>query len=118
MIDNVNERVFEYHLRGRGLIESLLCVLPVLDVLDAQNGVRIPQVARRDRFAEDTGKRRRVGRAKELGGFYAFISSTQGGWTMLSSEGRYLAPRGQLASARLRKMLSSACKAKISRSDR
>ena len=25
-----------------------------------------------------------------LGGFYAFISSTQGGWTMLSSEGRYM----------------------------
>jgi carbamoyltransferase len=25
-----------------------------------------------------------------LGGFYAWISSTQGGWTMLSSEGRYM----------------------------
>ncbi len=53
MIDDVEDGVLEHHLRGGGLVEPRFRVLGMLDVLDAQNRVRVPHLLGRDRFAED-----------------------------------------------------------------
>ena len=45
MIDDMNHRVFQHQLRGSRLVEAILGVGAVLDVLDAQHGVRISTIA-------------------------------------------------------------------------
>ncbi len=61
MRDDVHERVLEHHLRGGGNVEARLRRLPVRDVLDAQHGVRVPHVGKRDRLADDCLERFGIG---------------------------------------------------------
>ena len=61
VIDDVDHRVFEHELRRCGLVEAILRVRPMLDVLDAQHGVGIPQLVGLERFAENVDQRLLVG---------------------------------------------------------
>ena len=53
MVDDVNERILEYHLGRRGLVEPFLGVFLVPDVLDPKHRIGIPHVLERDRLAQD-----------------------------------------------------------------
>ena len=44
MIDDMDHRILEHQLRRRRLVETILGVRPMVDVLDAQHRVRIPQL--------------------------------------------------------------------------
>ena len=61
MIDHMDHRVLEHQLRRRGLVEAILGVGPVMDVLDAQHRVGIPELIGLERLAEDVDQRRLVG---------------------------------------------------------
>ena len=61
MVDDMDHRVFQHQLRRSRLVETILGIGAVLDVLDAQHRIRIPQLLRLERLAEDVDQRRRVG---------------------------------------------------------
>ena len=58
MIDDMDHGVLEHQLRRRGLVEAVLGVGPVMDILDPQYRVRIPELLRLERFAENLDQRR------------------------------------------------------------
>jgi len=53
MVDDVDQRILEYHLGGGGLVEPFLGVLLVPDILDPKHRIGIPHVLERDRLAQD-----------------------------------------------------------------
>ena len=61
MIHDMDHRILEHQLRRRGLVETILCVGPVMDVLDAQHRVGIPELIRPERLAENVDQRGLVG---------------------------------------------------------
>ena len=61
MIDDMDHGVLEHQLGRGGLVEAILGVGAVMDVLDAQHRIRIPELVRPERFAEDLGQRLLVG---------------------------------------------------------
>ena len=61
MIDDMDHRVLEHQLRRGGLVEAVLGVGAVMDVLDAQHRIGIPELVRLERLAEDVDQRRLVG---------------------------------------------------------
>ncbi len=61
MIDDMDHGVLEHELRRRGLVEAVPGVGPVMDILDPQYRVRIPQLLRLERFAENLDQRRVIG---------------------------------------------------------
>ena len=61
MIDDMDHGVLEHQLRRGRLVEAILGVGPVMDVLDAQHGVGIPELVGLERFAEDVDQRGLVG---------------------------------------------------------
>ena len=61
MIDDMDHRVLEHQLRRGGLVEAVLGIGPVMDVLDPQHRVGIPELVRLERFAEYFDQRLLVG---------------------------------------------------------
>ena len=61
MIDDMDHRVLEHQLGRGGLVEAVFGVGAVMDVLDAQHRIRIPELVRPERFAEYFGQRLLVG---------------------------------------------------------
>ena len=61
MIDDMDHGVLEHQLRRGRLVEAILGVGPVLDVLDAQHRVGIPELIGFQRLAEDVDQRALVG---------------------------------------------------------
>ena len=57
MIDDMDHGVLEHQLRRGRLVETILRIGPVMDVLDAQHSVRVPELVGPERFAENFGKR-------------------------------------------------------------
>ena len=61
MIDHMDHRVLEHQLRRGRLVEPFAGVGPVMDVLDAQYRVGIPELIGFQRLAENLDQRRKVG---------------------------------------------------------
>ena len=61
VIDDMDHGVLEHQLRRGGLVEAVLGVGPVMDVLDAQHRVGIPELLGLERLAEDIDQRLLVG---------------------------------------------------------
>ena len=57
MIDDMDHRILEHQLRRRRLVETILRVRPMVDILDAQHRVRIPQLIGFQGFAEEFEQR-------------------------------------------------------------
>ena len=57
MIHHMDHRVLEHELGGGGLVEAILRVGPMLDVLDAEHGIGIPELIGPQRLAEDVDQR-------------------------------------------------------------
>ena len=67
MIHHMDDGVLEHQLRCGCLVETILCVGPVMDVLDAQHGVGIPELIRPERLAEDFDQCGLVGMIEGVG---------------------------------------------------
>ena len=61
MIDDMDHRVLEHQLRRGGLVEAIPGVGAVMDVLDAQHRIGIPQLLGLERLAENFDQRGLVG---------------------------------------------------------
>ena len=61
MIDDMDHRVLEHQLRRGRLVEAVLGVGAVMDILDAQHRVGIPELVGLERLAEDVDQRGLVG---------------------------------------------------------
>ena len=64
MIHHMDHRVLEHQLRRGRLVEAILGVRPVMDVLDPQHRVGIPELIGFQGFAEDIDQRGLVGMSK------------------------------------------------------
>ena len=61
MIDHMDHRILEHQLRRGRLVETIFGVGPMMDVLDPQHGVRIPELIGFERLSENRDQRRMVG---------------------------------------------------------
>ena len=61
MIDDMDHGVLEHQLGRGGLVEAVPGIGAVMDVLDPQHRIRIPELVRLERFAEYLGERLLVG---------------------------------------------------------
>ena len=59
MVDDMDQRVLEHELGRRGLVEAIPGVGPVMDILDPQHRIGIPQLLGLERLAEDLDQRGR-----------------------------------------------------------
>ena len=67
MIHHMDHRVLEHELGRGGLVEAILRVRAVLDVLDAQHGIGIPELRRLQRLADDVDQCAMIGILEGVG---------------------------------------------------
>ena len=61
MVDDMDQRVLEHQLRRGGLVEAIPGVGAMMDILDAQHRIGIPQLFGLERLAQDFDQRGMVG---------------------------------------------------------